>query len=159
MLIVLTQANHHYDIITSERTSADKESYLAKYSGWVKQIRTLLASELMSTSRARSVPIVPAGYINSIEPEGQVLQFEPKGKSWVLDIWQNLAKVVPMDEKPLLLDVCINKLFASKFFFLDSFLSLVTLTADIYKTKVCLIKSSAEYKEASLALSLLHNMV
>ena len=159
LLIVLTQANHHYDIITSERTSADEESYLAKYSGWVKQVRTLLASELMPTSRARSVPIVPAGYINSIEPEGQVLQFEPKGKSWVLDIWQNLAKVVPMDEKPLLLDVCINKLFASKFFFLDSFLSLVTLTADIYKTKVCLIKSCAEYKEASLALSLLHNMV
>ncbi len=159
LIIVLTQANQHYDLITSKQGSTDNEQYMASYTEWVHQIRTLVASEVMPGYRAQTIPIVPAGYLNSTRPEAHVLKFEPKGKSWVLNICQNLVKVVPLEEKPLLLDVCINNLFASKFFYLDSFLSQIRLTATVYKQKACLIKRNDECIAVSLALSLLHNML
>ncbi len=159
LIIVLTQANQHYDLITSKQGSTDNKKYMASYTEWVQQIRTLMASEIMPGYRAQTIPIVPAGYLNSTQAEAPVLKFEPKGKSWVLNIWQNLVKIVPLEEKPLLLDVCINNLFASKFFYLDSFLSQIRLTATVYKKKVCLIKRNDERIAVSLALSLLHNML
>ncbi len=159
LIIVLTQANLHYDLITSKQGSNDNKKYMASYTEWVHQIRTLMASEVMPGYRAQTIPIVPAGYLNSTQAEAPVLNFEPKGKSWVLNIWQNLVKVVPLEEKPLLLDVCIINLFASNFFYLDSFLSQIRLTATVYKQKECLIKRNDECIAVSLALSLLHNML
>ena len=158
VIIVLTQANTHYDITCQEK-NYDKDKYLPSYMEWVTQIRTLVASEVMPGYRALTVPIVPAGYLNSIEAEAQMLEFEPKGKSWVLNIWQHLALTVPIDEKPLFLDVCINKMFASKFFFCDSFLSQVKVTAAIYKEKMCSIRRNDEHVKVSFAFSLLHNML
>ena len=160
VIFVLTQANTHYDIISSrEPRNATVEKYLEYYKEWVDQIRTLVASEIMPGYRANTIPIVPAGYLNSIEAEAEMLEFEPKGSSWVLNIWQQLANVVPMENKPLLLDIAINKIFSSNFFFLDTFMSQVKISAAIYRERAVLSKRNDLYIDTAIALSFLHNLV
>ena len=159
VIFVLTQANTHYDIISSREPSNTVEKYLEYYKEWVDQIRTLVASEIMPGYRANTIPIVPAGYLNSIEAEAEMLEFEPKGRSWVLNIWQQLANVVPTENKPLLLDITINKIFSSNFFFLDSFMSQLKISAAIYKERAVSSKRNEVYMDTAIALSFLHNLV
>lgn len=102
---------------------------------WVVSIRKHLGKDIMPNSQAQKIPIVSVGYLNT-EDEAATLESE----SLVLKVWQHIALVAPLEHKPFLLDVCINKLFAANALFSDSYLSLIKFSSKFYQQKVVEIK-------------------
>ena len=159
-IIVLTQSNEHYKIKTDGMPEdKKKEEYLTKYyKDWDDTLRKHFES-IMPKGLAKTVYIIPAGFFKSTVAESEVLESESSGKSWILNVWQHIARVAPMEQKPFLLDVCINKFFAAKFLYSDSYLSLIKLNSIFYQQRVCEIreyKITKEHSQVGAAYSFLH---
>lgn len=97
-LIVFTFVNGHYALETENEKDEEQKKilYASKYEEWVDVVRKHL-KRIATGTAAENIALVPAGYLNP--PNEETLDFEPKGKSWVLDIWQQIAQVAPMEDK------------------------------------------------------------
>lgn len=136
-LVVFTFANEHYGTITGNiPDDKDKKcKFLENLTEWEKTVQTHLANEIVSGNVAKRVPFAVAGYHTS-QTEADTLDFDSKGKSWILNVWQKLAQVAPIEDKPLLLDICVNKFYSASFLYGDSYSSLVEVYDTAYRQKI-----------------------
>ena len=138
-VIVFTFVNGSFEENKDTLTGADEESKKKSYYDQVlakttTELRSFISAELLNENKAKSIPMVPAGFRrNSTEPAS--LNCDSTGDSWILNLWQQILGVAPMNCQPLLWNYWFECLYKSSFFYTDSFLSLMKLHGSLYLKK------------------------
>ena len=138
-IVVFTFVNESYEENEDSLTGGDEESKKRSYYTQVlapreTRVRNFMSGELLSENKAKSIPIVPAGFRrNSQEPTS--LNCDSTGESWLLNLWHHILGVAPVNYQPLLWNYCFERLYKSSFFYTDSFLSLMKLHGSLYLNK------------------------
>ena len=140
-VVVFTFVNESFEENEDSLTGGDEESRKKSYYTEIlapreARVRKFVGDVLLSENKARSksIPVVPAGFrSNSQAPTS--LNCDSAGESWLLNLWQKIIGVSPVNCQPLLLNYWFERLYKSSFFYTDSFLSLMKLHGSLYLKK------------------------
>ena len=132
-VIVLMNANICIDAIKDSSDSSDyvKKRYIERRQEWERNIRQYLESSVLPKDLVQNIQIIQAGYTSQSH-----LETEPRGTSWVHDMWFSILHAAKTAAKPVVLRVLLHKIFEENLISGEKLVRFIASHQYVYQQKI-----------------------